>query len=233
MQVTPLTGTAVRDLWLSLRFLSILAATLAAGLAVSLLPPPTGADPAPVLAWGITAASLLVAAIAAGSVSTLRRRGAAAWLAAKAVPRGSILVAWGVALALPVVIGLSAAGLLGWLTLAGNQLIVVDPLAYAAVATAAGLAALQAVAIGLLCGSFGRPGVSASIAVILAAGLLIPGMVIVNEPPYLPTAGLGLLAALTSLAHPLADAVVSMGLGLGSLAALLTMGAAGFVRSNL
>jgi hypothetical protein len=232
MQLAPLTRLALRDLWVSLRFVPLLAASLASGLVVSLLPPTSGGDPV-ALAWGMMTASLLVAAIAAATLSTLRRRGTAGWLAVRAMPRGTLLVAWGLAAALPVVVGSASAAFLGWLSIANGPQAAIDPVVYGVVAAAAAVAPLEAVAIGLICGSFGRPVVSAAVAIILAAGLLIPGALLYAEPPYLPAAGLGLLASLTSLVHPFSDAVLSLGLGLATIAALIALAAAAFERTTL
>jgi len=208
-----LTRMAVRELWISFRLLLLLTLPIAAGLLTVLL----ASDPdltQPTLAWGLAGAATVAAGVAAAAWASERRRGTAAWLSLRAVPRASILIGWFAGLALPLLVGTAAGGLLVWMATAVAPSPPLDGLSYASLVGAAAVAALQALAIGVVYGSFLRPTPSVILAMIASGALLGAGLLVGQEPPLVPTAGLGLLAQAPDLLRPLADGLQALGLGL-------------------
>jgi hypothetical protein len=208
-----LTRMAVRELWISFRLLLLLSLPLTAGLLAILLS--SDADLAQlVLAGSMAGAGTLTAGVAAAAWAVERRRGTAGWLSLRAVPRASILVAWFAGLALPLTVGIAAGGLLGWVATGAAPSPPLDATSYAALVAAGAAAALQALAIGMLLGSFVGPIGAAVLAMLASGALLSSGLVLAPEPPVVPTAGLGLIAQATDLVRPLADGLQALGLGL-------------------
>lgn len=213
-------GLALRELWISFRLLAILGSLVAAGVAVMLvrLVDPLAA-PLPWLAGGVAVAAAFVASLSAWSFSAERRRGAAAWLVGRSVPRSAVLFGWLLALVTPLIVGLVLVGALGWLLQAGAL-----PAAYAA-AVGAGLADLvAALAAGLLAGTILPPARAALVTVLLVS--VVGGMgaagIVAGVP--LPGDALRLLAELPARQQPLADALMAAGTSL--LAAAVFLGAA-------
>ena len=151
-----LTRMAVRELWISFRLLLLLALPIAVGLLALLFPPDSGITQ-PALALGLAAVATVAAGVAAAAWASERRRGTAGWLSLRAVPRASILIAWFAGLALPLLVGTAAGGLLVWLGTGVAPDPPLDALSYASLVGAAAVAGLQALAIGILFGSFVRP----------------------------------------------------------------------------
>jgi len=208
-----LTRMAVRELWISFRLLLLLALPIAVGLLALLFPPDSGITQ-PALALGLAAVATAAAGVAAAAWASERRRGTAGWLSLGAVPRASILIAWFAGLALPLLVGTAAGGLLVWLGTGVAPDPPLDALSYASLVGAAAVAALQALAIGILFGSFLRPIAAAALAVVASGALLAAGLLVSPEPPLVPTAGLGLLAQATDLLRPLAEGLQALGIGL-------------------
>ena len=226
-----LTRMAVRELWISFRLLVVLALPLAAGMLALLFSDPDLARIA--LAWGVAGAGTLTAGIAAAAWAGERRRGTAGWLILRAVPRASILVAWFAGLSLPLTVGIAAGGLLVWLATGGVASPPLDAASYATLVAAGAAAALQALAIGMLFGSFvGRIG-AAVLAMLASGALLSSGLVLSPEPPVVPTAGLGLIAQATDLLRPFADGLQALGLGLTMTGLLLGAALLVFERVDL
>jgi len=227
-----LTRMAVRELWISFRLLLVLALPLAAGLLALLL----ASDPdlaRLALAWGVAAAGTLTAGIAAAAWSVERRRGTAGWLSLRAVPRASILVAWFAGLALPLMVGFAAAALLGWLAAGGAPSPPLDEASYATLVAAGAAATLQALALGMVFGSFIGP-IGASVLAMVASGALLgSGLVLAPEPPVVPTAGLAMIAQATDLLRPFADGLQALGLGLTMTGLLLGTALLIFERVDL
>ena len=208
-----LTRLAVRELWISFRLLPLLALPVIAGLVALLV----SSDPdrvQPTLAWGMGVVAALAAGMAAAAWAMERRRGTAGWLSMRAVPRASILIAWFVGLAAPTLVGIAAGSVLVWVGSGTQPNPPLDAPAYATLVAAAAGAALQALAIGLLLGSFLPSMIAALVAVLGSGGLLGAGLLIVTEPPLIPTAGLGLLARAMDLLRPMSDGLQALGLGL-------------------
>ena len=213
-------GLALRELWISFRLLAVLVSLLAGGVAVMLvrLVDPIAA-PLPWLAGGIAVAAVFLAGLAAWSFSAERRRGAAAWLVGRSVPRGAVLFGWLLALTAPLVAGLVLVAAFGWLLLGATS-----PAGYVA-AVSAVLADLGvALAAGLLLGTLLAPRPAALLAVLLVGALAVVGGRGILTGVPLPGDGLRLLAELPARQQPLADALSAAGSSL--LVAALLLGAA-------
>ena len=232
MAAFALTRMAVRELWISFRLLLLLVLPISAGLGALLL----ASDPdlaQSALAWGIAGAATLAAGIAAAAWAGERRRGTAAWLSLRAVPRASILLAWFAGLALPLTAGVAAAGLLVWLASSQQPSPPLDAISYAALVAAGAGAALQALAVGMVAGSLLRPIPAALLAVVASGALLAAGLGLTAEPPLVPTAGVGLMASAANLLRPLADGLQALGLGLTLTGLLLGAAVLVFDRVDL
>ena len=232
MAAFALTRMAVRELWISFRLLALIALPVIAGLAALLVSSdPDRTQPALALGMGVVAA--VAAGVAAAAWAMERRRGTAGWLSMRAVPRASILNAWFVGLAVPLLVGIAAGSLLVWLGTGVQPVPPLDAPAYVTLAGAAAGAGLQALAIGLLFGSFLPPLIAAIVAALASGGLLAAGMVISPEPPLIPTAGIGLLAQAMNLLRPMADGLQAVGLSLALTGLLLGVSLLIFDRVDL
>jgi hypothetical protein len=232
MVALTLTRLAVRELWISFRLLLLLALPVIAGLVALLL----SADPdltQPALALGMGSVAALAAGVAAASWAMERQRGTAAWLSMSAVPRASILIAWFVGLAVPMLFGVAGGSALVWLGTGTHTIPPLDGPAYAALVGAIAGATLQALAIGLVFGSFLPPVIAALVAVLGSGGLLAAGLLLVTEPPVIPTAGVGLLAQAMDLLRPMADGLQALGLGLAMTGLLIGVALLIFDRVDL
>jgi hypothetical protein len=237
MQVVSLTALALRELWISFRLLLLLGLALAGGMLAAALPQIGGGGSA-TLAWAMAVTGIITASLAGAALADERQRGRAAWLVVRAVPRSSLVIAWFVALAVPVVVGLTVAAALTWLTVEVASLAELgstplDAAAFSTLIAAATLGVLQALAAGLLLGTLARPLVAAPLAGLLSAALLLPPLLFADLPRFLPGSGLGLLARAEELSRPLSDGLGSLGLGCAILAALLILAAAFLERAEL
>jgi ABC-type transport system involved in multi-copper enzyme maturation permease subunit len=233
-----LVGLALRELWLSYRLLAMLGGLVVAALPVALLPQ----LPTPTLAgatfdrpaWfaaALAAALALVAGIAAGTISGELRRGTLAWLAVRAVPRTTVLLAWFGAFALVLALGLAASAALAASSL-GDTLDGSRPGAFMAVSGAIAAAGLAATASGLLIGTLLRPVAAVLVTLIIVGGALLAGLFIPSawSPP---ATGLAILAGFRDATRPIADALRSSGIALAVAAGLLLMAAARLERVDL
>jgi ABC-type transport system involved in multi-copper enzyme maturation permease subunit len=231
-------GLALRELWISFRLLPAVGALLLSGLPAALLPHVAASDlagaPPSTLTWFALALALgmaLVAAIAAGTFAAERRRGTAAWVSLRAVPRATILLAWFAAFVLLVLIGSLPAALVAWVSL--DVIVAAQPAPYAAAVAAALSAGLLALAAGLLAGTLLSPRVAAVTTLILSGAALVGSVAAAaGASPQVPV-GLGLLAGLDELASPLADGLRSAGLTLALTAVLLILAATALDRVDL
>jgi hypothetical protein len=232
-----LAGLALRELWISFRLLALLAAFLLAVLPVALVPyvaPQLAATPFERLGWYAEALAIAVAlsaAIAAFTLSGELRRGTFAWLAFR-VPRSGLLLAWFMAFA-----GLLALGLAVSASVAGISLGVAigseGAGLFAAASGGVAAAGMAALGLALLTATFLRPLVAAAVAGLLVGGALLAGALGPLGWAPLPTAGLALLARTTIAARPYADALSSSGIALLVAAAALLLAAARLERTDL
>ncbi len=227
-----LTWMAVRELWISFRFLALLALGLVGGLLATAVRASL-ADGQALLAGGIAGAGIAGAGIGAVALATERRTGRLAWLAVRSVPRSAALLTWFVSLALPLVVGLAVSGLLGWIVVGSPSAPPMDGPAFAALVTAAASTAVEGLAVALLAGTLLRPIPAAILAMVVTAALLGTGLVVVVEPPVLPAAGLGLLANAQTLQRPFSDGLQAMGTALAATGVVLAAAAAALSRVDL
>ena len=234
-----LVGLALRELWLSYRLLVIIAVLVAAALPVAILPElptaPLGGAALEGPAWfaaGLAGAFALLAGIAAGTLSGERRRGTLAWLAVRAVPRTTVLLAWFAAFSLVMALGLAFAAALAAASL-GNALPADRPLAFWAVSAAVAAAGLAATAFGLMVGTMLRPVAAVIVTMLLVGAVLLTAAL--GPPGWspLPAASLAVLADFDDAARPIGDAVRSSGTALALAAGLLLLAAARLERVDL
>jgi hypothetical protein len=221
MRTTTVTWLALRELWISFRLLLLLGAVLAGGIAGALLPE-LALDPS-LLAIGLAAASVLLAGMSARTMARERGRGMMAWLAVRGVPRSVMVIAWLGAFAFPIVLGGAGAGVLGWLSSAVQLPPPIDPLSYGAIAASAVAGVVVVVTLGFVLGAILRPVPAALLAILLAAAIAAPGLLALSNPPWLPTAGFGLLVNLSALERPLADGLRTLGLAVAAIAVLIVL----------
>ncbi len=232
MRAATLTWMALRELWISFRFLALLALGLAGGLLVAVGAGP-GADGPALLAWSMGGAGVVAAGVAASGLAVERRSGRLAWLAVRSVSRSATLFAWFGSMALPLVVGLAGSVLVGWLVFGAGVPAPVDLPAFTAITVAAGLTGLEALAAGLVAGSLLDPVPAAVVACLATAALLLMGLTVAVEPPVIPAAGLGLLGAVAALDRPLSDGLQAMGIALAATGLLLAIAAAALSRVDL
>lgn len=238
-RLAPVTGLALHELWISFRLLVVVGLLLLASLPAALLPstltPSVAGAPPGALGWfsvALAVALSLAAAVAAATVARERRRGTAGWLAVRAVPRSSILIAWFVAFAALELASLVPTGLIGWLSLE-NALPPGGPAPFAAALAAIAAAGFAGLAIGHIAGSFLRPILAAMAALLLTAPALVGSAAELWDLPGLPSGGFAVLAGLATDRRPIADSLLAAGAALALTALLLVMADAAFERADL
>lgn len=222
-------GLALRELWISFRLLAVLAAFAAAGVVVVFVRSVEPiAAPLPWLAGSLGLTAAFVAALAAWSFSAERRRGAAAWLVSRSVPRGAVLFGWLLAMATPMTIGLATVGTLGWLVVGG-----VDPAAYVTSLCAGFADLLLALSAGVLLGTILWRVPAAVLAALLVAAVGGLDNLGILAGISLPGDGLRLLAGLSVMDQPVTDALLAAGTSLLAAAALLVAALLAVERTDL
>ena len=218
---------AVRELWISFRLLALLTVYVGAGALVALLPAP-GPTALARLAAGLAAAMIVGSGIAAGSLGLERVLGRAGWLVTRSITRGTLLMGWFVALAAITLIGLVAAGSLGWLA-ASTVAAPLELGPFAVVVAGVAAMSLAAVAVGLLLGSVlgPRPAMIAA----LAVGILVEAAAYALLPPTIVP--LAALAQLQALDRPIAAGVQGAGIALAVTAVTLVLARLALGRVDL
>jgi len=233
-----LTRMALRELWISFRLIPLVGVPVLGGMLVSAIPPEFAGETAVGGAsfwYGVAAAvGICVASgLAALTMALERRRGTAAWMAVRAVPRSTVLVSWFLAFALLVCLGLALGSVGAWLAAIGRAESSPDALPFAAAVAATAGTALVAVAAGLLIGTT-LPTLPATIVAIAVTAPLVVAAVLAPLSAFpLPTGGLALLTHLDSAVRPVAGALQSAGTALAAAAVLLVLAGAGLERSDL
>lgn len=233
-----LTRMALRELWISFRLIPLVGVPVLGGLLVSAIPPEFAGETAVGGAsfwFGVGAAvGICVASgLAALTVALERRRGTAAWMAVRAVPRSTVLASWFLAFALLVCLGLALGGVGAWLAAIGRAETSPDALPFAAAVVATCGIALVAVAAGLLIGTTLPTLPATLLALAVTAPLVAVAFLVPLSALPLPIAGLGMLTHLESAARPVAGALQSAGAALAAAAVLLVLAGAGLERSDL
>ena len=225
-QAAVVTRLALFELWISYRLLIVLAAYVTAGAIVALLPVPLHPT-LEQLAAGIAVATLIGGVIAAGSISAERGLGRAGWLVTRAVPRGTIILGWFVALAAVSLAGLLAAAVLGWLAVA-QAVPRPDPAAFAAILAGAAAGSLAFLAIGLLIGVT-LPVRQAALGA-ATAGVAIGATAWAVAPAAMP---LATLSRLPELERPISTGLQGAGIGLVLAGAALVLARLALRRADL
>jgi hypothetical protein len=229
---------ALRELWISFRLIPLVGVPVLGGMLVSAVPPEFAGETAVGGAsfwYGVAAAvGICVASgLAALTMAFERRRGTAAWMAVRAVPRSTVLGSWFLAFALLVCIGLALGSVGAWLAAIGRAEAPPDALPFGAAVAATAGTALAAVAAGLLIGTTLPTLPATLLAVAVTAPLVIAAFLAPLSALPLPIGGLGLLTHLDSVARPVAGALQSAGAALTAAAVLLVLAGAGLERSDL
>lgn len=233
-----LVGLALRELWISFRLLAVVGVLLLAGLPVALLPhavtpalPDGLPDPLAAFALALSGALALVAGMAAATLASERRRGTAGWMAARAVARATIVLAWFIAFGLLLAFGLVPSALVAWFALETMLPGGAWPLVAATVAV--GCTGLASLAVGLLAGSLLPTWPAAVLSTLALAGLLLAATTGQLGAWGLPVGGLEVLAILDTAARPVADALRAAGAALGVAAVVLVLAVVAFERADL
>jgi hypothetical protein len=226
-ETTTVARLAVRELWISFRLLALLAAYVAAGAVVALLPAPISVS-LERLSLGLGAAIIIGSAIAAGALSTERVLGRAGWLVTRSISRSTLVVGWFIALGGASFIGLAAAGTLGWLAISG-PLSPIAPAGFAAVLIGAAAMGLAGIAIGLALGAVLRPLLATLGALALGAGTVAAFHVLVSGFALPVT----VLSDLAVVDRPVADGVRGAGACLLATAVALGLARLGLGRMDL
>ena len=233
-----LTRLALRELWISYQLIPIMGLPILAGLVVSVVPPELAglgavAGAAHWLAIGLTVALPMVGAMAAATLAAERERGTLAWMAVRAVPRSSVVMAWFLAFALLLVVGIALGGVGTWLAALERAEASPDPGPFVvAVAGTLGIGLLT-VALGLAVGSRLGPRRAAAVTALVCGGALAWTLVLPLADHQLITSGLAVLNGLDEVVRPISSAVMLAGLSLAGAAGLLVIAAAGIERADL
>ena len=226
-ETATVTRLAVRELWISFRLLALLAAYVAAGAVVALLPAPASVTLAR-LSLGLSGGMVIGAAIAASALSTERALGRAGWLVTRSVSRSTLLVGWFVALGGASLVGLAAAGTLGWMAVSG-PLSPLEPAAFAAVLLGAGAMSLAGIALGLALGAVLRP-LIATLAALALGAVTVAAFRLLLPDSVLP---ITVLADLAAVDRPVAVGIRGAGACLLATAVGLTLARLGLGRMDL
>jgi len=229
---------ALRELFISYRWVPVIGLPAAAGLAVSAVPPELAglgalAGAGHVLALGLACALPVIGAIAAGTLASERKRGTLAWMAVRAVPRSAVVTSWFLAFAGLLTAGIALGGVGAWLAALERAETPLDPGPFT-VAVAGTLAiALLVVALGLVMGSVLGPLRAAALTLVLSGAGLAWGLFGPQVGNQLLTGMLSVLNGLDLAMRPIGDAVGSAGLSLACAAGLLVIAAAAIERADL
>lgn len=233
-----LAGLALRELWISFRLLVVVGVLLLAGLPVALLPhsvapalPDAPPDPLTWFALALSAALALIAGVAAATLASERRRGVAGWMAVRAVPRQTIVLAWFAAFGLLLALGLVPSGLVAWFAL--ETVLPGGAWPLVAATLAVGCTGLASLAVGLLAGSLLPAWPAAVLSALTVAGLLLAATTGRLDAWGLPAGGLEVMATLDTAARPVADALRAAGAALGAAAVVLVLAVVAFERAEL
>lgn len=223
-------GLALRELSISFRLVALLAPFILAGALVALLPAPP-ATALQRLSIGLGAAIVVVAGVAAWSMATERRLGRAGWLVSRAVGRGTLVLGWFVGIMAVALLGLLAASVLGWITLAPAA--PASLAAYAAIWIAIAATCATAAALGLLAGSI-LPVPAAVLGTVMACvGLGAVVVLAPAAPPFMPGGGNLALASLPQLEAPIGSSFRSAGVALLTAAFLVALARTALERAEL
>jgi ABC-type transport system involved in multi-copper enzyme maturation permease subunit len=219
---------AVRELWISFRLLALLAAYVGVGAIIALLPASAAAITLTRLSVGLGAAIVVGCVIAADALSTERALGRAGWLVTRSISRATLLLGWFVAVASVTLLGLGAAGILGWLAIS-SPVPPAEAAAFAAVLAGVAAMSLAALAVGFLLGSMLRR--SLAIVAALVVGCLLIGAAFTVAPSSVVP--LATLADLAMLERPIGDGIRGAGVFLAVAGAAMVAARVAIGRVDL
>jgi hypothetical protein len=225
-----LVGIDLRELWISFRLLPMLGVLLLSGLLPAVLS--SVAPPPLTYSVALAMALALISAIAGFSLAAERRRGRAAWLTLRTVPRSALVLAWLASSAWLLLLGLLISALFAWLSLFGDLAAGELGLSFGVALVAVGAAGLATLSGSLLIGALLTPRLAATLSLLLSGGVLLAGVVPIGAP-WLPSGGIGLLAQFSTIARPLASAAQSAGVALLVAALLLAAALVVLQRADL
>lgn len=233
-----LTRMALHELWISFRLIPLVGLPLVGGMLISTIPPEFAGETAVGGAgfwYAVTAAlsTCIASGLAALTMAHERRRGTLAWMAARAVPRASVLFSWFLGFSFLLTVGLALGSVGAWLAAIARAEAPPDAIPFGAAVAAAAATAMAGVAAGLLIGTTLRPLLAMLVALAVSGPLVALAFLLPLSAIPLPLGGLGLLTHLDSAARPVAGALQSAGAALAGAAVLLVLAAAGLERSDL
>jgi hypothetical protein len=208
----------LRELWMSFRLLLMVALLLGSALVLVAVSSLAVADPPTAYAASLAAAAIAVAGLAAYGVAIDRRKGVVAWLAVRAVPRSSVLLAWVTALVAPLLAGLAISALLAWLTLGVRPEFAASAAGFWLAIVAVGAGTFAAMVVGVLLGTLLPPWSAAACTVVVLLAVAAITLLLPSTP--LPTNGFLLLADTSVVERPIAFALQSIGTSLIVTAAM-------------
>ena len=225
------TWLAVRELRISFRLITIIALFLLAGALVALLPGLGQRQPASWYAIGLTVASAAAGGLTAAILSVERRRGTAAWLASRAVPRVTLLVGWFIAVLAAAVAGFIPGSALAWFTIMPASP-ALDPQRFAVGLLAAGSGSLACLALGMLTGALLPPARATLLTLLVCAAAAAGSLAVPGARSLTPATGYFLLAEVPT-GWPLGRALQAIGIGLATTALLLAAAGLALERADL
>ena len=225
------TWLAVRELWISFRLVTIIALFLLAGAFVALLPGLGQRQPASWYAIGLAVASAAAGGLTAAILSLERKRGTAAWLASRAVPRVTLLVGWFIALLAAAAAGFVPGSALAWFTIMPASP-TLDPQRFALGLLAAGSGSLACVALGMLAGALLPPARATLLTLLVCAAAAAGSLAVPDARSLTPASGYFLLAEVPA-GWPLGRALQAIGIGLATTALLLAGAGLALERADL
>jgi ABC-type transport system involved in multi-copper enzyme maturation permease subunit len=225
------TWLAVRELWISFRLVTIIALFLLAGALVALLPGLGQRHPASWYAIGLAVASAAAGGLTAAILSVERKRGTAAWLASRAVPRVTLLVGWFIALLAAAVAGFVPGSALAWFAIMPASP-ALDPQRFAVGLLAAGSGSLVCVALGMLAGALLPPARATLLTLLVCAAAAAGSLAVPDARSLTPASGYFLLAEVPA-GWPLGRALQAIGIGLATTALLLAAAGLALERADL
>jgi ABC-type transport system involved in multi-copper enzyme maturation permease subunit len=233
-----LTRMALHELWISFRLIPLVGIPVIGGMLVSAIPPEFAGETAVGGAgfWFAVAAAVttcVASALAALTMAHERRRGTVAWMAARAVPRASVLFSWFLGFAILLVLGLALGSVGAWLAAISRAELPPDAIPFSAAVGASAATAMAGVAAGLLIGTTFRALSATLLALAVSGALVAVAFLVPLSAIPLPLGGLALLTHLDSAARPVAGSLQSAGAALTAAAVLLILAAAGLERSDL
>lgn len=226
----------IRQLWIQLRLLGLLALPAVASITAVIIEGQLGPDRGPeagrvTLAIGFAVAAILSAALVGSGFAEEIRSGAAGWLVVRAVPRAALIGAWLAVPALASLLAYLVGGILAGLAIPSAS-VSPDPLSVAIGIVAAAAPAIPLSAAALTIGVDAPARVTALATVIAGAVLAVP-LLMIGQAVVHPASGYWLIAGVTPGDRPITVGLEAIGLCLALAAIVWFIGSRRFVRRDL